>query len=750
MIKSLLNENKESFIKFCIIGGFSTIINYGLFYTLFTLVNLNYLLSSASGYISGTLFGFYLNKTFTFKSKAKRHGVEISKYFFVYTFSLFAGLLFLRGQVFFGIPIFLANFIVIGFTTIINYLGSKYFVFSKTFIIKNINYKIYKYRYFLRYFLIGVLSIIIELGTILLFRDLIDTKILMLLGFILSMLFAFYINTKFNFKVKKRDSLKTFAFFISIATFVYTLNLIIIELFYSFNFSNYIFLRLFTASIFFMLSYTLHRNITFKNTKQVGVAIYLQKKENLDKIMKHVGGYVDWLHLDLIDNTFKKDTDEVDLSIGHEIKRRFPEFKTMTHIMSDNPSKWIEKVAPFSNYIIIHSTSKEPLEENIKKIKQLKRKVGFCILSKNKLQLPKNLLRQINLIQVLGIDNPGYSGQKMNKSTFSILKQLQILKKSHRFEICLDGGVKESNINLINSKYIVSGSTILNSKTPRKTIYNLKTPTKQIRGEPLKIFIGEHLLNKLETKDYIKSLTLVGSFAEKGGLEGISDIDLVVILDKLTKGKFDDLINSLEEIRKPLKNKWGYDMKINTTFGPLKFNYKKTVVFHLMVYDIKRHIEHCNKSPFTCIDWQRALIYKKTPMLEIYPVNKLQPNYFFNSRRGISEYLTDLNDNSISYREYEFIGKEIKENVKHKRMTNKDKYEYAFHIMKFCMLNFLKLKTHEYKHLPQKKLLTKYFELFSKNKELYLPFIKMLNTKKAKNKFKPWKDKYYHLLYSFL
>src|SRR3989338_11195354 len=63
----LLNH---TFFKFCFVGGIATILNYGLFYILFTF-GFHYLLSAASGYILGVVIGFILNKILTFQSSSK-------------------------------------------------------------------------------------------------------------------------------------------------------------------------------------------------------------------------------------------------------------------------------------------------------------------------------------------------------------------------------------------------------------------------------------------------------------------------------------------------------------------------------------------------------------------------------------------------------------------------------------------------------------------------------------------------------
>lgn len=748
-LSKTLKNHKAEFSKFCLVGGLSTIINYGLFYLLYRTLMIYYLFSSAIGYLSGTLFGFYLNKVFTFRSNSKKYTVDITKYFIIYLISLFLGLIFLKGLVFLGVNIFLANLFVIGLTTITNYIGSKYFVFSKSSIIGRLDYFVFKYRYFLRYFLIGVISVIIELGVILSLRGIIPIGYLMAGGFLLSLLFAFFINLKFNFQIDRRENLRAFSYFTIIATSVYLLNLLAINLFTKLTILNYSFSRMITAGTFFLLSYFLHKNITFKNTKKVGVAIYLQSRTDVEEIRKKIGDFVDWIHIDLIDSTMSKDAPEVNVSKGLEVRALWPGHKIMTHIMSTKPSKWIDQVAVFSDVIIFHSKIEENSEHIIQKIHSLGKKAGICILAKNGPDISTEVLNKVDFVQVLGIDTPGVYGQAMNKDTLLVLSRINNLRKDHDFRVCIDGGVNHSNASSINAEYIVSGSAILNSKNARMSIYGLKTSMKVSEGKKLKTFLKQKIFEAVGNKSFVKSVTLVGSFVDSSGLEGISDLDIVVIVDKLEKKKFTELGNSLNGISEELFNKWGYRMKINSTFGPLKFNDPDTVVLHLMVYDVEGHKTHCIKSPFTCLDWQRSPIHFKKSLREIMDIGKLQPTYFFSSRRSINDYMKDIQNGTISYREYEF-GKTIKENLKHKKMENRDKFEFSYHIIKFCMTNFLKLYFHKNFNFKFDRLLKEYFTIFSKNKKTYLKYLKNLRKQKIQGAFAKWSNKDEEILRNFL
>jgi putative flippase GtrA len=472
----LLKKHKETFIKFCIVGGISTILNYAIFYILLKFLSVNHLPASTAGYVSGVFLGFYLNKIYTFDAKSPKYGVELIKYFGVYGASLGVGLLLLESLTMASIPATYANIFMIGLTTITNYIGSKYFVFARTGIIKKANYAIYKYRYFLRYIIIGIFSILLELIIIIIMSKILPYEISILFGFFVAMTASYLINSKINFNIPKNDRIKAFLYFGIFSIVIYSINLVVINFFFNNTALNYSFSRVISSSVFFTLSYVLHRKITFKNTKKVGIAIYLSKNENIQKIKQTVGDFVDWIHIDIVDKSIRKDAKEIDIQKGFEIQKEWPHLKKMTHIMSKTPSKWIKKVAPFSDYIIIHSDTNESTIKCLQKIKSINKKAGICIMAKEDTKLEKNILNYIDILQLLGIDHPGESGQVINPRTFKKLVNINKSRKNnnYKFKVCVDGGIKESNSKNIYAEYIVSGSAILNSERPRETIYELK------------------------------------------------------------------------------------------------------------------------------------------------------------------------------------------------------------------------------------------------------------------------------------
>ena len=119
------------FFKFVTVGILSTSLNYSCFYVLFSFFSLNYMLSSATGYLFGVFVGFIFNKGWTFQYQIITVK-EPLQYITVYTFSLLLGLAFLRLLVSkLNIPPEIANVATIALTTITNFSGLKFWVFRK-------------------------------------------------------------------------------------------------------------------------------------------------------------------------------------------------------------------------------------------------------------------------------------------------------------------------------------------------------------------------------------------------------------------------------------------------------------------------------------------------------------------------------------------------------------------------------------------------------------------------------------------
>ena len=77
-----------------------------------------------------------------------------------------------------------------------------------------------------------------------------------------------------------------------------------------------------------------------------------------------------------------------------------------------------------------------------------------------------------------------------------------------------------------------------------------------------------NLLNKIYAIDGVISANIVGSFAQNKKLNDIGDLDLVIISKKISK----EIYSKCKLIVKKHNFNTKKKVKINDTFGPLKYN----------------------------------------------------------------------------------------------------------------------------------------------------------------------------------
>jgi broad specificity phosphatase PhoE len=229
---------------------------------------------------------------------------------------------------------------------------------------------------------------------------------------------------------------------------------------------------------------------------------------------------------------------------------------------------------------------------------------------------------------------------------------------------------------------------------------------------------------------FISSITLTGSFAEADSEINFSDIDLIVVASQIDALVQKSIVETFQHELTPVVESHGRRLFINTFFGPLKFDAPDLAVLHLMIYDSVSHRNHVAESPFTCFDWQRSRYFRKRRLESIFPIFGLQPGHFLGARRGLSDYLSDLRSGSLTYRSVIYEGFERIESRRWKRMEDRDKYEFAFHVMRFLMLNLLKLVSRNNSVFEDRALVARYSEVFPLSMDDFSPLYFNLLSKK--------------------
>ena len=261
-----------------------------------------------------------------------------------------------------------------------------------------------------------------------------------------------------------------------------------------------------------------------------------------------------------------------------------------------------------------------------------------------------------------------------------------------------------------------------------------------------KIIIGKNFGNELIKQLYrekeIISVTIVGSFTKNYNLDKIGDLDIVVICKKITN----NLINKSKKKIIKIKSKYSNikkNLKINDTFGPVKYDAKKYFTVHLMFYDIEGHKQHAINSPFTCYDWQRSRWFLGKHLKKIFPVENIYFRDFFEARRNSSEYLRDLKNNKISIRKYQAKKGRLFLVKKNCKINKKNRGEFVFHIINNLINNYNKFCTEENIIVSPKNFDKLFLRIAKNNKSLLKKFKTLKNQKINLNINYPYKSTYY-------
>ncbi len=201
---------------------------------------------------------------------------------------------------------------------------------------------------------------------------------------------------------------------------------------------------------------------------KVSVSILKEKNNKEEVINKLLNTSADYIHLDIMDNTFTNNS-SFDLNDFNIVNKKYD-----IHIMSTDLSNQINKALKLNpEYISFHYESTKEVDKYINLIKQNNIKVGLAISPNTRLFKIKKYLDKIDMLLILSVI-PGLGGQKyINKVTKKIIKASKIKKN---FIINVDGGINNQTISDIKDyvDIVVAGSYITDSDDYENKIMSLK------------------------------------------------------------------------------------------------------------------------------------------------------------------------------------------------------------------------------------------------------------------------------------
>ena len=320
-------------------------------------------------------------------------------------------------------------------------------------------YFLYKNRFLIIYIVFGFLSLLIESICSFLLGAFLPEMITNIISISIGIFVAYFLNVNFNFKVPKQRVRLSMIYFVLVSLLSLSIQYSVGTL-TNINFINNRFLL---SGALFFVAYLLHRKFTFKNYRQIGIAIHLNSENNIKKIFEKVKNYPDFIHVDLIDSTYNPENVSTDLEILKEIINFWPKKKIQLHIMSQEPNYWINKVSDFQLEIFFHY---KDIDEKLKSKVLNKEKFGVVIDIDTKEKDIKEASKIFNKIMILCIDRPGFSGQKFNQHINGAIDQAIKLSANNKIKITLDGGMTPELASNYNVDEIVSSSFVLtNSKS---------------------------------------------------------------------------------------------------------------------------------------------------------------------------------------------------------------------------------------------------------------------------------------------
>ncbi|HOO75803.1 MAG TPA: ribulose-phosphate 3-epimerase [Tepiditoga sp.] len=196
---------------------------------------------------------------------------------------------------------------------------------------------------------------------------------------------------------------------------------------------------------------------------------------DLKKDIKKVSN-ADGLHLDIMDGSFVPN-----ISFGFPVLKSIRPITDMffdTHLMIDNPEKYIPEFAKYSDSVTIHYETTNHLNRAVSMIKENNCLAGVSVNPHTPVSLLEEIIPFIDCVLVMSV-NPGFGGQKFIETSYAKIRKLKALKDelNPELEIIVDGGVDTGNIReLFNcgATVFVAGSSVYGSDNPSEKIDILK------------------------------------------------------------------------------------------------------------------------------------------------------------------------------------------------------------------------------------------------------------------------------------
>lgn len=167
---------------------------------------------------------------------------------------------------------------------------------------------------------------------------------------------------------------------------------------------------------------------------------------------------IKWIHYDIMDNKFVKNT-AIEIEEYISIIKSTPKHLSDVHLMVENPFYYAEKFKDYATCMTIHyeSLSREKVMEFVKKYQEITW-IGLAIKPETKWEEIKDIIHYFEVILVMSV-NPGFGGQLFIETSFKKISEIHSFIKENKLQtmIQVDGGINDQNAK----KAFQSGATAL-------------------------------------------------------------------------------------------------------------------------------------------------------------------------------------------------------------------------------------------------------------------------------------------------
>ena len=333
----------------------------------------------------------------------------------------------------------------------------------------------YRYRFLFTYVIIGVLSLCLE---VVVYRGLerlgLAYSYCTMAGVLSGILLAYWGNVRITFKVPIAKRYRALLYFAVISFWSWGAQFLLRRTIQD-NGWTYEQARFSISGAAFLVAYFLHRRFSFSDFKKVGVAVYANGIEDIKAIHARIENFADIIHVDVVDSTYGRENQEVRVYRLEVVRAYWPNKPIHVHLMSRRPSSYLQDVLPHVDRVYVHLEIDEDIDAVLKSILDAGKEPGIAISMDTPLQAAKRHLGGVSGILILAIPRAGSSGQSFQMAALERIAEFNRWPERPHVDVCVDGGVTESNVGLLNVEIVVSGSSVLRHADPRRQIMRLQT-----------------------------------------------------------------------------------------------------------------------------------------------------------------------------------------------------------------------------------------------------------------------------------